>query len=182
MKMKTIVCMLLMTIATAMGCARNEVVKDDAMVSAANQKDSASTVPSVVPATAAESKQPATTGSSAASKSGNTAQQGIPTIVYFGFDSYALNKDSQNALKAISKTLESKPAIEIEGHCDERGSSEYNLALGEKRSKSARNYLVSLGYPAAKISTVSFGKERPVDKNSNEAAWAKNRRDEFKIK
>ena len=64
----------------------------------------------------------------------------------------------------------------IEGHCDERGTREYNLALGERRANAAKNYLVSLGVPASRLSTISYGKERPVALGSNEAAWAQNRR------
>jgi len=70
----------------------------------------------------------------------------------------------------------------IEGHCDERGSAEYNLALGQKRADAAMQYLVSLGISANRISTISFGKEKPVDPGSNESAWAKNRRAHFVLK
>jgi peptidoglycan-associated lipoprotein len=101
--------------------------------------------------------------------------------VYFGFDSYVLTTESGDTLQANFNKLAAKPTIQIEGHCDEQGSSEYNLALGEKRAKAAQNYLVTLGYPAAKISTVSYGKERPAASGHDEAAWAKNRRDEVKI-
>jgi peptidoglycan-associated lipoprotein len=71
--------------------------------------------------------------------------------------------------------------FQIEGHCDERGTGEYNLALGERRANSAKNYLVSLGISAARISTISYGKERPLDPGHNEEAWAKNRRDHFVV-
>jgi peptidoglycan-associated lipoprotein len=84
-------------------------------------------------------------------------------------------------LQATFKKLASRPSIQIEGHCDEQGSSEYNLALGEKRAKAAQSYLVTLGYPADRIATISYGKERPADQGHDEAAWAKNRRDELKI-
>ena len=71
--------------------------------------------------------------------------------------------------------------IQIEGHCDERGTIEYNLALGERRANSAKKYLISLGMPADQISTISYGKEKPLDSGHNEEAWAKNRRDHFII-
>src|SRR4030065_700791 len=70
----------------------------------------------------------------------------------------------------------------IEGHCDERGTSEYNMALGDRRAESARAYLVSMGVPASAISTVRVGKEKPLDPGHNEAAWAKNSRDHFVVK
>jgi peptidoglycan-associated lipoprotein len=69
--------------------------------------------------------------------------------------------------------------VQIEGNCDERGSDEYNLALGEKRAKSAMKYLETLGVPAERLSVISYGKEKPADPGHDEAAWAKNRRDEF---
>ncbi|HYS43726.1 MAG TPA: OmpA family protein, partial [Geobacteraceae bacterium] len=88
----------------------------------------------------------------------------------------ALNKNAEYLLK---KSVSLK--IQIEGHCDERGSDEYNLALGEKRAKAALNYLVTLGVPAARLSFISYGKEKPADPGHDDAAWAKNRRDEFAI-
>jgi peptidoglycan-associated lipoprotein len=69
--------------------------------------------------------------------------------------------------------------IQIEGHCDERGTNEYNLALGERRANSAKKYLISLGMPADQISTISYGEEKPLDPGHNEEAWAKNRRGHF---
>ena len=71
--------------------------------------------------------------------------------------------------------------VRIEGHCDERGSDEYNLALGERRAKAAMNYLVTLGIADKRLSVISYGKEKPVDPGHDEAAWAKNRRAEFVI-
>ncbi|NIS71529.1 MAG: OmpA family protein, partial [Proteobacteria bacterium] len=70
---------------------------------------------------------------------------------------------------------------QIEGHCDERGTNEYNLALGERRAMSARNYLMSLGIPRNRLSTISYGEEMPVDSQHNEDAWAKNRRGHFVV-
>ncbi len=72
--------------------------------------------------------------------------------------------------------------IRIEGHCDERGSDEYNLALGERRAQAAMNYLATLGVPASRMSTISYGEEKPLDPGHNEEAWAKNRRAEFVAK
>jgi peptidoglycan-associated lipoprotein len=75
-----------------------------------------------------------------------------------------------------------KSKLLIEGHCDERGTSEYNIALGERRATAVMNYLVSLGIPKGALSTVSFGKEKPLDPGHNEEAWAKNRRAHFVLK
>ncbi len=100
------------------------------------------------------------------------------TVVYFDTDRY--NIDSQDAaiLQAQAQYLMRNPSVRvtIEGHTDERGTRDYNLALGERRANSAKNYLVSVGVPAARISTVSYGKERPVALGSSESAWAQNRR------
>ena len=98
--------------------------------------------------------------------------------IYFDTDKYNIDNVDQAALQAQAAWLSRYPAkrATIEGHCDERGTREYNLALGERRANAAKNYLVSLGIDAARVSTVSYGKERPVALESSEDAWAKNRR------
>ena len=103
--------------------------------------------------------------------------------INFDFDKYNLKPE---AVKRLDQTGDwvSKNAgvkIRIEGHCDERGTNEYNLALGDRRANSAKKYLVDLGIAADRLSTISYGEERPADSGHNEAAWAKNRQDEFKI-
>ncbi|MEI8355442.1 MAG: peptidoglycan-associated lipoprotein Pal [Deltaproteobacteria bacterium] len=102
--------------------------------------------------------------------------------VYFGFDKYVLTADASDVLKKNAdaiKKITSK--VQIQGNCDERGSAEYNLALGENRAKTAQKYLITLGVPADRLSVISFGKEKPLDTGHNEAAWAKNRRDDLVI-
>ncbi len=103
-------------------------------------------------------------------------------IIHFDFDKYNLRPDAIDGLNQNAKVLMESPdtKIRIEGHCDERGTVEYNLALGEKRAGAAKDYLVKLGVSASRVETISYGKERPLDFSSNEVAWAKNRRDEFK--
>lgn len=103
--------------------------------------------------------------------------------VFFEYDSSELTQDARAALDGNAEILRKYPdwAITIEGHCDERGSAEYNLALGERRAVTARTYLVSLGIPADRVRTVSYGKEFPFDAGHDEAAWAKNRRAHFVI-
>ena len=103
--------------------------------------------------------------------------------VYFAFDKYDLSTDARATLKANGDWLKRNPAarIEIEGHCDERGTNEYNLALGAKRAQAAKDYLVTLGIPASRISTISYGEETPVCREHNEACWQKNRRDRFVV-
>jgi peptidoglycan-associated lipoprotein len=103
--------------------------------------------------------------------------------VFFGFDSSDVDAQAQTTLNANAELLKKYPGwtITIEGHCDERGTAEYNLALGERRALSARNYLVSLGISADRLRTISYGKEFPFDPGHNEEAWAKNRRAHFVV-
>jgi len=107
--------------------------------------------------------------------------QGVLKRVHFDFDKYDLRPEAVRTLGDNAASMKQYPQfkVRIEGHCDERGTVEYNLALGEKRARAARDYLVSLGTPAGRLSIVSFGKERPLDPGHNESAWAQNRRDEF---
>lgn len=104
--------------------------------------------------------------------------------ILFGFDQYSLTPQASAILDGIAAWMKNNPAklVLIEGHTDERGTYEYNLALGDRRANSAKTYLTQLGIDAARIYTISYGEERPVAMGSNEAAWAKNRRGEFKIK
>lgn len=98
--------------------------------------------------------------------------------VYFGYDQYMLTPQAQMALQQDAELLRRAPMVRIqaEGHCDERGTAEYNLALGERRARAVVDYLASLGIHPQRMSTVSYGSELPADPGHNEAAWAKNRR------
>ena len=103
--------------------------------------------------------------------------------VFYDFDSTDLNATGQAALNGNAELMKRYPSwvVTVEGHCDERGTAEYNLALGERRALSARNYLVSLGIPADRLRTVSYGKEFPFDPGRTEEAYAKNRRAHFVV-
>jgi peptidoglycan-associated lipoprotein len=98
--------------------------------------------------------------------------------VFFGYDKFDLSADARRTLERQAAWLKQYGSVRvvIEGHADERGTREYNLALGERRANSQKDYLVALGIPAARLSTVSYGKERPAVLGSNEAAWSQNRR------
>lgn len=98
--------------------------------------------------------------------------------VFFDFDKYAVRADAKATLDKQVAWLKKYPTynLTIEGHADERGTREYNLALGERRANSVKEYLVAGGLPAARVKTISYGKERPVALGSNEAAWSQNRR------
>ena len=103
--------------------------------------------------------------------------------VFFDFDRYDLSAEARSTLRASAEWLKTNPAVrvEIEGHCDERGTNEYNLALGAKRAQAAREYLTTLGVVSARLSTTSYGEEIPVCRESNEACWKQNRRARFVI-
>ena len=102
--------------------------------------------------------------------------------IYFAFDKYDLSDESRRILQGNTGVLKEHASfrVVIEGHCDERGTIESNLALGEKRARAVRDYMVSLGLSPSRLRIVSFGEERPSDPGHNENAWAKNRRAEFK--
>ena len=103
--------------------------------------------------------------------------------VFFDFDKYNVRPDQRGTVEALAAWLDTNPSVtlSIEGHCDERGTREYNLALGERRANSVRDYLVALGINPARLSTVSYGEEKPAVLGSNESAWAQNRRGVFVV-
>jgi peptidoglycan-associated lipoprotein len=148
--------------------------------------------PSAAASTAGQSSKPAAAppSSGTSSSSLEALQRGESTAtpassplkdVYFDFDSYALRTDARAVLKSNAEWLKANPGaqVQIEGHCDERGTTEYNLALGSKRAQSAKDYLVTLGIAGSRLSTISYGEELPVCTEHNEECWQKNRHDRF---
>ena len=137
-------------------------------------------------ASASSSGSSSSSGTSASSSSTSSDDAMTPAdklarvgnTVYFDFDSAALSYDAQVILSRQHAFLQLNPeaVVVIEGHADERGTREYNLALGDRRASAARDYLLAKGIDAARIRTVSYGKERPAMSGSNETSWAKNRR------
>lgn len=137
-------------------------------------------------ASASSSGSSSSSDTSASSSSSSSDDAMTPTeklarvgnTVYFDFDSAALSYDAQVTLSRQLAFLQLNPeaVVVIEGHADERGTREYNLALGDRRASAARDYLLAKGIDAARIRTVSYGKERPAMSGSNETSWAKNRR------
>lgn len=104
-------------------------------------------------------------------------------VIYFEFDKFEIQQDSRRVLARKAELLKQFPQIKvsIQGHCDERGTEEYNLALGERRARAAYEFLMLSGVDASQMELVSFGKLRPAVDGNNEYAWAKNRRDEFVV-
>jgi peptidoglycan-associated lipoprotein len=137
---------------------------------------------------ACASDEPATDGSASStngSGAGNIQQGSLEDFqvnvgdrVFFDFDAYEIRPDAQNTLQQQAAWLQQygQYTVTIEGHADERGTREYNLALGERRANAVRNYLIALGVDGNRIQTISYGKERPEVPGSDETAWAQNRR------
>ncbi len=127
-------------------------------------------------------------GTTCADRAGTELQRldAVETIaqrVHFDFDKSNITDQAAQVLQRKAEALRKYPTfqVQIQGNCDERGSNEYNLALGQRRAESARKYLVNLGIPADRFTTISFGEERPIANGHDEQAWAQNRRDDFVI-
>lgn len=132
--------------------------------------------------TAPESAPAAADISSETADSDSGKAMGLETV-HYAYDSSALSTEAKNTLKANAQILKANSTlkIQIEGHCDERGGIQYNIALGERRANAAKNYVVNQGVNADRITTISYGKEKPLDPGHDESAWAKNRRANFRI-
>lgn len=130
---------------------------------------------------AEEVVQPTETETPATPPEGAASVDEATQAVYFAFDDYTLSADSQESLGRLANYLANNTAavVQIEGHCDERGSVEYNLALGQRRAESVKNHLIELGVDATRLPTMSYGEERPAVEGGDEGAWEKNRRAEF---
>ena len=111
-------------------------------------------------------------------------RSGVLKSIYFDFDAYEIRPDQRQTLQDNAKQLTGDLArwrVVVEGHADERGTNEYNMALGDRRANAARQYLIQLGVPEARIRTLSYGEERPADPGHNETGWSKNRRAAFLV-
>lgn len=165
----------------AVGCAKKPVtepaIEEPTEVAVIEEQPAAIVEQQVDEAAAARAARAAAEAAAARAASGLSR-------VYFDFDQYVLNGAAKQQLGRNADLLKAAPSVkvQIEGHCDERGSDEYNLALGEKRALATKNYLVSLGVAADRMSVISYGEEVALDPASTEAAWAKNRRAEFKAR
>ena len=150
------------------------------MIAAAALLSACSSTPSDDAGTAGAGGAAGAGGQVAAPAAGSQADLvvNVGDRVFYGFDKYDLTATARNTLQMQAAWLAANPSVNItvEGHCDERGTREYNLALGERRANAARDYLLSLGVADSRITTISYGKERPVALGANENAWAQNRR------
>lgn len=185
-----VVSMFLIAAFTAAGCAKQDVVKKDEGISPAQvtRQSDPPTTNRTQPAettttTVTETVVPADSSQMELVSTSNKKLQSALNNIYFNFDSADLSDSARSTLtkNAAVITKGSTAKIRIEGNCDERGSAEYNLALGENRAKATLQYLVTMGVEPVRLSTVSYGNEKPSVKGNNEAAWAKNRRAEFVV-
>lgn len=131
----------------------------------------------------ADGRQSNASSSLEALRRGQFPSQGPLNNVYFDFDRYDLSADARETLKANARWLNANPStrVEIEGHCDERGTNEYNLALGALRAQVTKDYLMSLGISEERLSTISLGEEVPVCKDQSENCWQQNRHSRFVV-
>jgi len=188
---------LAVVLSVSLGCAKKEVVKSTDAAGAAGSsqemsagaKEGGITTETVQPeATGTEETRTAMAGRAEAAETAGAAvtmeQPSSFEDIHFDFDQSFIREDAKPVLASIAAAMKTnRPAsLLIEGHCDERGTAEYNLALGERRADATKKYLVSLGVAADSLSTVSFGEEKPVDPGHTEEAWAKNRRAHFVAK
>jgi peptidoglycan-associated lipoprotein len=168
------------------GCAKQGVVKkDEPVTQTAPTSDAGNQVKAAVPQERPKQpEQPQETKQPVVKPLPQAAEiKAALEKVFFAFDSFVLSDDARQALAKNAEVMKGDVAAKvlIEGNCDERGSDEYNLALGEKRAQAAKQYLITMGVPAERLSTISYGKEKPADPGHNQAAWSKNRRDDFVI-
>ena len=189
---KQAVLFFLLAAVLAAGCAKKQTVKSGDV--SGETASSATPAPGAeaigeTPVTEAPVPKPgeSTVLAARAAEAGVAVTEEKPsrfTDVRFDFDKADLTEEGKRSCQVVAEYMKKNPKarVTVEGHCDERGSAEYNLALGERRAVAVKNYLVSLGVPKGAISTVSFGKERPVDPGHTEEAWAKNRRAHFLLK
>lgn len=164
------------------GCATEAAKKPQAAASAVTTPVPAITPSKAAPGQSDVSSRDARAGSSLdALRDGQTAAEGPMKTIYFEFDSFDLSADARATLKSNAAWLKANPSstVEIEGHCDERGTTEYNLALGAKRARAAMDYLAALGINPARMKTVSYGEELPACREASEVCYERNRRDRF---
>ena len=168
----------------AAGCAKKQTVKSEGTQGA----PSAAAPDTVGEATVKEAPAaPRSDQLASAAQAGVAVTEEKPSRfddIRFDFDKSEVREDGRRTSQAVADYMKKNPkaTVQIEGHCDERGTAEYNMALGERRATAVMTYLVSLGVPKAALTTVSFGKEKPLDPGHNEEAWAKNRRAHFVVK
>jgi len=161
-----------------MGCPKKTVVKEEPSVGKEEVKPEAERAAKEKEAKTKEQFEKSLVAERTPGIEGQVFESSLLKDIHFNFDKYDIRPEDSAILKENAALLKKFPnvKVQIEGHCDERGTVEYNLALGERRANRTKDYLVSLGISTARISTISYGKEKPVDSGHSEEAWAANRR------
>ncbi len=180
---KVLVALSVLLLVFAAGCGKKEMVKSTDTAAGTMAPPPGETQPGMQEKIVSETVPPERTAMAEA-EAGVAATMEKPSEfadIHFDFDQSFIREDAKPTLREVADYLKANPAasILIEGHCDERGTAEYNIALGERRATSTKAYLVSLGVKPGALSTVSFGEEKPLDPGHGEEAWAKNRRAHF---
>jgi peptidoglycan-associated lipoprotein len=193
--MRTGIGSLLMVVCCGMflftGCAKEQMVKKDgegapAATEATKQPAKSGTAPATPDKPISDQpirEEPVKVADARGTESTTAVKDKTLQRIHFDYDAATLSPEARDILYKNAEIMLKNPRTkyQLEGHCDERGSDEYNLALGERRAKAANSYLLTLGVPAEQLSIISYGKEKPLDPASTEEAWAKNRRVEFVI-
>jgi len=183
MDLKRVMALVFAAVLTAVvgGCAKKDLVVKSEQESMGTQPDAYPPVEERVREAVVATEEERQRSPLAPSSPG--PDQELLQKVFFDYDSHLLQDDARDALAADAEILKKKgDAYRVEGHCDERGSDEYNLALGDRRARAVLDYLITLGVPEERLEAVSYGKERPADPGHGEDAWAKNRRGEFVLR
>jgi peptidoglycan-associated lipoprotein len=178
-----VLCIFLLSMA---GCAKKVVTKDEGLT-VAEQKapaQASAAVQPLAPPAGGDVREQALRQDAAAGAEAKPARKSEFADIRFAFDKSTIEPEAREILKKLADWLlmNKSSSLAIEGHCDERGTVEYNLALGQRRADAAMKYLMDLGVARARMATISYGKERPLDPGHNEEAWAKNRRANFTVK
>ena len=178
-----VLCVFLLSMA---GCAKKAVTKDEGLT-VAEQKapaQASAEVQPLAPPPAGDVREQALRQDAAAAAEAKPVTKSEFADIRFAFDKSTIEPEAREILKKLADWLlmNKSSSLAIEGHCDERGTVEYNLALGQRRADAAMKYLMDLGVARARMATISYGKERPLDPGHNEEAWAKNRRANFTVK
>jgi peptidoglycan-associated lipoprotein len=165
------------------GCTKKAVVKEEPSVKSAEELQARKEADRIREEEVKKEFEKSLVAKSTPGIEGVVLESKMLKDIRFDFDRYNIRLEDAEVLKENSALLKKYPGMrfQIEGHCDERGTGEYNLALGERRANSVKKYLVSLGIEPSRISTISYGEERPFDPGHNEEAWARNRRAHFVV-
>ncbi len=179
--MKRLLVLFALVAFVSAGCAKKETVKPEAE-KPAEKKEAVQKAPEKV----TEQKLPSgkeSVQSLEKETAGMEEKEGLFKDINFEFDKYDVSGSYRAELKSIAEWMakNSGAKLSIEGHCDDRGTNEYNLALGDRRAKAVKDYLISLGVPAARLQTISYGEEKPLCTEQTEECWAKNRRAHFVV-